>query len=517
MAKSTLTNLSRRRVMAGAAATAAVGLAGATGAASAPVRTRYDIKTAQGRAMLDVYRLAVAKMKALPESDPLSWNFQANIHAHPYNREEAIALFADASPDIKLMALGENSDGKGGIWWTCTHSHDNLDGSQADSYATQFVSWHRLYVWHFERICEKMAGRPFSLPYWNYLDLSQLKLPSAVLSEKVRVDGKLVDNALYFPDRRPDFVTNGLRAIKGDPADTDITALQTMKTKVFFDISTSAGTSRDGFVTALDGSPHGSVHVRVGTNDGAGMGAFQTAARDPIFWLHHANIDRLWESWRVPGANGSSDKDPKAPKASAWLNKKFMFAGVDGKPSVKLASEALSLSGLGYRYDRLQPIQAILFAAPNAEQKVLSVTTVTQTSPGLGATVGAGNAPVSLHLYPAGTPDQAKALANDPGNTFWLVIDVQASNNPSSLFVVSLKATRRGTPVDLPVQTFNLFNAGMRRAEGEYFKTAWQMDISDLVHGGGVDLSKALEVTVKPVAGDSSGVVRVTGMRVEAQ
>ena len=32
------------------------------------------------------------------------------------------------------------------------------------------------------------------------------------------------------------------------------------------------------------------------------MGAVPTSARDPIFWLHHANVDRLWSAW-MKGAN----------------------------------------------------------------------------------------------------------------------------------------------------------------------------------------------------------------------
>jgi tyrosinase-like protein len=30
------------------------------------------------------------------------------------------------------------------------------------------------------------------------------------------------------------------------------------------------------------------------------LGSPATAARDPIFWLHHANIDRLWVRWTDP-------------------------------------------------------------------------------------------------------------------------------------------------------------------------------------------------------------------------
>ena len=517
MVKSSKTGLSRRTVMAGIAGTAAATLVGSGGPAYAAVRTRYDIKTPRGRAALDDYREAVDKMQGKPETDPLSWNFQANIHAHRYDRAEALALFDNVPDAYRTLALGPHGDGVGGIWWTCSHSHANLDGSPAQDYSEHFTSWHRLYLWHFERVCEKVLGRPFALPYWNYLDLSQLKLPPAVLAERVKVRGKFVDNALYFADRRPDFVSNGLRAIRADPNSTDILALDTMRSKGFFDLSTSSGSFRQGFVTALDQTPHGSVHVRVGTDDGAGMGAFETAARDPIFWLHHANIDRLWESWRHPGADGTSTKDPKAPKAAVWLDKSFTFAGADKLASVKRASDALSLPGLGYQYDRLQPIGLIVFAAPNAEPLVMKVTTVAQTAPDAGAVVGQGNAPVVLHLSPTVPAGEVKTLTGDAGNQFWLVIDVETSKNPNSLFEILVKVSRRGAMVDQPVQTFNLFNAGMHARHGMAYTTAWQVDISDLVQSGKFDLAKNVEVTVKPVAGDSSGIVKVKAIRVEAQ
>ena len=521
MAKIKGTGLSRRTVVAGLMAGAAAGWLELGGAANAlTTRTRYDLKTPQGRAALVLYRQAVAKMQALPESDPLSWAFQANIHAHPYSQDQARAIFASAPPANRSLALGTNSDGVGGIWWTCSHGHANLDGSPADNYAAHFTAWHRLYLWHFERICEKVLGQPFTLPYWNYLDLTQLKLPPEVLKEKLRINRKWTNNALFFPDRRPDFVNNGLRAINGDPGDTDILAKDTMKTKGFFDLSTSTGSFRQGFVAALDQTPHGSVHVRVGTDDGMGMGAFESAARDPIFWLHHANIDRLWESWRVPGATGTSTKDPKSPKASVWLDRAFTFAGIDGLASVKTARDSLSLPGLGYQYDRLQPIGIIAFAAPNAEVSVLKVTTLTETPSGDGAVVGQGNAPVTMTLAPAVPADKLKTLAQDGGNQFWLVIDVETAKNPNSLFQILVKVKKSvSNPVlvNQPVQTFNLFNAGMHARHGMSYKTAWQVDISDLVRTSRLDLSKPLEVTVRPVAGDSSGLVTVHHMRVEAQ
>ena len=40
--------------------------------------------------------------------------------------------------------------------------------------------------------------------------------------------------------------------------------------------------------------PHGGLHIRVGED----MGAFDYAAYDPIFWMHHANVDRHWARWQ---------------------------------------------------------------------------------------------------------------------------------------------------------------------------------------------------------------------------
>ena len=41
----------------------------------------------------------------------------------------------------------------------------------------------------------------------------------------------------------------------------------------------------------VEGTPHNDVHGFVGGN----MWRFATAGLDPVFWLHHCNIDRYWE------------------------------------------------------------------------------------------------------------------------------------------------------------------------------------------------------------------------------
>jgi tyrosinase len=50
----------------------------------------------------------------------------------------------------------------------------------------------------------------------------------------------------------------------------------------------------------IENIPHNRIHVRIGGDTGF-MSDPSTAALDPIFWLHHANIDRMWEVWRNQG------------------------------------------------------------------------------------------------------------------------------------------------------------------------------------------------------------------------
>jgi tyrosinase len=70
------------------------------------------------------------------------------------------------------------------------------------------------------------------------------------------------------------------------------------------------------------------------------MGAIPTAAGDPVFWVHHCNIDRLWESW-----NRLSHPNP------TWPSRAFPFADAQGQPVSVLPAKANRTSMLSYRYD----------------------------------------------------------------------------------------------------------------------------------------------------------------------
>src|SRR5256885_15540262 len=58
--------------------------------------------------------------------------------------------------------------------------------------------------------------------------------------------------------------------------------------------------SHDGSDTgAIESNPHNLVHIMVGgLQEPYGfMSDPDYAALDPIFWVHHCNVDRLWAAW----------------------------------------------------------------------------------------------------------------------------------------------------------------------------------------------------------------------------
>ena len=92
-----------------------------------------------------------------------------------------------------------------------------------------------------------------------------------------------------------------------------------------------------GGVVGHDGQPHCS-------ND---MGFLGTAGRDPLFYSHHANVDRMWHLWSTKlGGRGFDDPE--------WLDTSFVF--YDDFKSPRLVRmkfrDVLDTANLGYTYDK---------------------------------------------------------------------------------------------------------------------------------------------------------------------
>lgn len=111
------------------------------------------------------------------------------------------------------------------------------------------------------------------------------------------------------------------------------------------------------------------------------MSSFEMAGRDPIFWLHHANIDRLWESWVQAGhAN---------PSSGPWMTAKFTFFDETGAATQLSGAEVVNIAAqLNYRYDRLETAPGALTSPSAAPQTQQTLGAGPEGGVQLGATPG---------------------------------------------------------------------------------------------------------------------------------
>ena len=66
---------------------------------------------------------------------------------------------------------------------------------------------------------------------------------------------------------------------------------------------------------------------------------------DPIFWLHHAQVDRLWSRWLQLGGGRSNPDDDR------WVDQEFAFFDASDTKVTRRPRDVVSTEALGYRYE----------------------------------------------------------------------------------------------------------------------------------------------------------------------
>ena len=180
----------------------------------------------------------------------------------------------------------------------------------------------------------------FALPFWDWTFDRQI--PPAY--SDATYNGK--ENPLYDPTRElapTDSLSDesvGVEVMASIYAETDFEAFGTSRDPEQDSLDESWVTNGVGVSGILEATPHNLVHAQVGGT----MRQPQTA-QDPIFMMHHCNVDRVWAVWNAMGnANGT---DP------LWLDMVFRnnFVNTDGTAYSFAVRELLETEPLGYTYD----------------------------------------------------------------------------------------------------------------------------------------------------------------------
>jgi tyrosinase len=288
-------------------------------------------------------------MKSRALNEPTGWQFYAAIHGFDKGLWQQLGYLSPGNPMPSSRSIAD-------YWKECQHG------------SWYFLPWHRGYLIAFEAVVRdavvKLGGpADWALPYWNYFKPNQNKLPPAFASpdwpdgsgdNPLRVQqryGPNNDANVYVPVRLVSLNALG---------DSDFTGVASGGSPGFGGVDT--GFSHGGRVHGgIETQPHDAVHGYVGgSNPKSGLPGLMsdpdTAGLDPIFWLHHANIDRLWEVWRENPATHVDPPDTnwvKGPKAIG--ERAFMLPMPGGVSWTYTPGEMSDLSKLDYAYDDVSP------------------------------------------------------------------------------------------------------------------------------------------------------------------
>jgi hypothetical protein len=167
---------------------------------------------------------------------------------------------------------------------------------------------------------------------------------------------------------------------------------------------------------------------------------------DPIFWLHHCNVDRIWAEWQAAG------------NTTPPLNRNYdnQFVNEVGQPVPASSASALHIAPMGYTYDTLS-----VPAVAAAQQKQVQEMADKVEQPGLpgrevliaGANVVAdgkstARITIDLGLEPVQPGAKLELLlmpsAVSPKETYFVVVSMKTASGEKRLGAVSFFPPREG-------------------------------------------------------------------------
>lgn len=277
----------------------------------------YDLTDAEVRNLCR----AVGYMKgSIPIGDPTQWQSYANIHMKHCTASDA------------------------------THPQVH--------WGWHFLPWHRAYIFFIERILANILttkfsidGTKFSYPFWDWCAHQEIpntkERKSAGLAsplfgydltqeDMVKADNLGFDNLALFEGNRGPSIQKNVMSPDNEVSPDSKEHVQECKnymspeyiklalTTPWEQFGGKPVTDKETGQGLIESGPHNDGHDWVGTRYGSNrcMGTLRYAAEDPIFFMHHGNIDRIFSLYKnpMPDLNGP------------WGQQSYTFPDLDGSP-----------------------------------------------------------------------------------------------------------------------------------------------------------------------------------------
>uniref|UniRef100_A0A0E0KVG9 Tyrosinase copper-binding domain-containing protein n=1 Tax=Oryza punctata TaxID=4537 RepID=A0A0E0KVG9_ORYPU len=438
--------------------------------ASSPLRVRPAAHLAD-RAYLAKYERAVSLMKKLPADDPRSFEQQWRVHcAYCDGAYDQLGF-----PGLEIQIHG--------CWL--------------------FFPWHRMYLYFHERILGKLIGdETFALPFWNWDAPAGMSFPAIYANCRLSSLYDQRRNQAHQPPFPLDLDYNGTDPIIPEDQLIDQN-LKIMRKELFMGQPYRAGDQPEPGEGSIESVPHNTVHRWTGDPrqpNGEDMGIFYSAARDPVFFAHHGNVDRMWYIRRGLFPRDTDFANPD------WLDASFLFYDEEARLVRVRVRDSLDEAALRFTYQDVGPLPWL-----NARP---SKGSAGKPAPAAGALPATLDKTVRVPVTRPNASRSRKEKEEEeevlviegievPDHSTYVKFDVFV-NAPENADIAS--ATCAGSVALTP---HGVHHEERKRSPR---KTVARFGISDLLEDIGADGHKSIVVSIVPRSGCNS--VTVAGVRI---
>jgi predicted Zn-dependent protease len=289
----------------------------------------------------DEFGRFVMALDAFKKSD--DWTRICGIHGLTFTYgDKGVLCPIDSTTVSRITGLGEPQ--------YCPHG------------VKHFLIWHTIYLLEFEFVLNKYnqsINKEFiSLPWLDVPNIKNtntdfLSSPSITIkfdSKTITIKNPLVSGNIYrygniTQTTRRGYLNPTSRSQTNQMASIAQDLLNSLYISNYESLSSiDIPKNRNGMVNYVPlENPHNQCHTSIGGRGGS-MSNVTTAAHDPIFWLHHCNIDRYFYNWMLNKTNNFTSKLTQKEILPETLNLNLV-------PFLPNQTNLLSAdNNVGYRY-----------------------------------------------------------------------------------------------------------------------------------------------------------------------
>jgi hypothetical protein len=259
----------------------------------------------------------IVALRNLELSD--DWSRICGIHGNTFNPNDA-EVKCPTNPDI-VEKVGNTPDEP----FYCAHSE------------TRFIAWHTPYIYQYELLLNKHNTSKdkgyITLPYLfltnednDYAFVNEPKIDIVFDGEQMTMDNPLAAaNVSYYDEKgNKKIVTrNGFLKPKDESEVRKLKTTNKELNNVLYAENYPMFSSNNLFNKVLKKIidynpleiPHNNIHDFIG-GEGGNMSEVSISAYDPLFWMHHCNMDRFFYNWLYNKTNHLKEQflPPKIPE-----------------------------------------------------------------------------------------------------------------------------------------------------------------------------------------------------------